>query len=548
LSILGWTNVPVEFDFIAGTTRSDISDIAVDVVFNGPAGEFRVPAFWAGGDAFRVRFAAPELGRYAYRTICSNADDSGLHGQTGELQIEPYDGDNPLYQHGRLRVAQNHRTLEHADGTPFFWLGDTWWMGLTKRLDWPNGFASLAADRVAKGFNLIQIVAGPLPDFDAEDATWHPQQANEAGWPWERDWARINPEFYNLADQRIAHLVEHGLVPCIVGMWGFYLPFMGVGKVKQHWRNLVARYGAYPVVWCVAGEVKMPTYSHHGIPGARQTEGAELEAGWTEVARYLREIDPYHHLVTVHPTGGASGRNMLPDESLIDIDMLQTSHGGHMVLGRTVEVTSAANAREPRMPVVNGEPCYEGIMGTAWQEMQRFVFWTSVMSGSAGHTYGAQGIWAMSSRDEPFVGSTMNWGDGFWQDVMHYHGSAQVGLGRRFLERYPWWLFEPRAVGGDSDRRPGSAIGIASYNSFGMGIPGKVAVFYLAGQWADQKFAGVQGQRIEIEPGARYRASFFDPRTGKDVAIGPVEPDPEGFWPVPRKPSMDDWVLVLENV
>ena len=218
-------------------------------------------------------------------------------------------------------------------------------MGLTKRLDWPKGFASLAADRVAKGFNLIQIVAGPLPDFDAESATWHPQQANEAGWPWERDWARINPEFYDRADERIVHLVEQGLVPCIVGMWGFYLPFMGVDKVKQHWRNLVARYGAYPVIWCLAGEVKMPTYSHHGIPGAWETEGAELEAGWTEVARYLREIDPYHHPMTVHPTGGASGRNMLPDESLIDIDMLQTSHGGHAVLGRTVEVTNAANAR-----------------------------------------------------------------------------------------------------------------------------------------------------------------------------------------------------------
>ncbi len=529
MSIPGWTNVPVEFDLTAGATDPDIE---VDVVFSGPAGEFRVPAFRAGGNAFRVRFAAPERGRYAYHTICSGDDD--LNDRTGDLHIEPYDGDNPLYQHGRLRVAQNHRTLEHSDGTPFFWLGDTWWMGLTKRLDWPNGFASLAADRVAKGFNLIQIVAGPLPDFDAESATWDPQQANEAGWPWERDWARINPEFYDLADQRIAHLVEQGLVPCIVGMWGFYLPFMGIDKVKQHWRNLVARYGAYPVVWCIAGEVKMPTYSHHGIPGAWQTEGAELEAGWTEVGHYLREIDPYHHPVTVHPTGGASGRNMLP-ESLIDVDMLQTGHGGHNVLPRTVDITDTANANTPRMPVVNSEPCYEGIMGTAWQEMQRFVFWTSVMSGSAGHTYGAQGIWAMSSRDEPFLGSTMNWGDGFWQDVMHYQGSAQVGLGRRFLERYPWWLFEPVTVEG------------LSRSSFGMGIPGKVAVFYLAGQWADPKFAGVQGQRIDIEPNARYRAYFFDPRTGKDVAIGPVEPDPDGLWPVPRKPSMDDWVLVLER-
>jgi len=31
--------------------------------------------------------------------------------------------------------------LEHSDGTPFLWLGDTWWMGLTTRLDWPDGVA-----------------------------------------------------------------------------------------------------------------------------------------------------------------------------------------------------------------------------------------------------------------------------------------------------------------------------------------------------------------------------------------------------------------------
>ncbi|MCX6376828.1 MAG: DUF5060 domain-containing protein, partial [Armatimonadetes bacterium] len=200
MTVQGQVNVAVQLAFDSTASYQDISsEIEVDVLFTGADGsEWRVPAFWAGGTAFRVRFAAPTPGRYTYRTVCSNAGDSGLHDQTGELEIAPYTGDNYLYRHGPLRVSQSRRTLEHADGTPFFWMGDTWWMGLTKRLDWPSGFEMLAADRVAKGFNLIQIVAGPLPDFDAEDATWHPQQANEAGWPWEKDWARINPEFYDL--------------------------------------------------------------------------------------------------------------------------------------------------------------------------------------------------------------------------------------------------------------------------------------------------------------------------------------------------------------
>jgi hypothetical protein len=31
----------------------------------------------------------------------------------------------PLYQRGFVRVAQDNRHFEHADGAPFFWLGDT---------------------------------------------------------------------------------------------------------------------------------------------------------------------------------------------------------------------------------------------------------------------------------------------------------------------------------------------------------------------------------------------------------------------------------------
>ena len=30
--------------------------------------------------------------------------------------------------------------------------------------------------------------------------------------------------------------------------------------MKKHWRYLIARWGAYPVVWCLAGEGTMPYY------------------------------------------------------------------------------------------------------------------------------------------------------------------------------------------------------------------------------------------------------------------------------------------------
>ncbi len=49
-----------------------------------------------------------------------------------------------------------------------------------------------------------------------------------------------------------------GLVPDIMGLWGFHVNWLGLEKTKQHWRYLIARYGAYPVVWTLCGEADMP--------------------------------------------------------------------------------------------------------------------------------------------------------------------------------------------------------------------------------------------------------------------------------------------------
>ena len=32
------------------------------------------------------------------------------------------------WEHGDLQVSASGRYLQHADGTPFFWLGDTGWL------------------------------------------------------------------------------------------------------------------------------------------------------------------------------------------------------------------------------------------------------------------------------------------------------------------------------------------------------------------------------------------------------------------------------------
>jgi len=171
----------VEWAYISGKAYSDpFNDLELDVVLTDPRGnEQRVPAFWAGEQVWRIRYAPATTGQYSYRTISSDTTNEDLHGQTGVLEVSAYCGDNPLRKHGPVRVAADRRHFEHEDGTPFFWLGDTWWMGLCSRLRWPKDFQELTADRVTKGFTDIQIIAGLYPDMPPFDR----RGANEAGFP-----------------------------------------------------------------------------------------------------------------------------------------------------------------------------------------------------------------------------------------------------------------------------------------------------------------------------------------------------------------------------
>ena len=216
----------VELKQISSKRYDDpFNQVEVDVEFQDPAGHtLIVPAFWAGGLEWRVRYSSFLPGQHRYRWICSDSANTDLHDKVGSVEISPDVAPNALERHGRLRVSQSKRHLEFTDGTPFFWLGDTWWLGLVQRKGWglPE-FRLLTEDRVAKGFTVIQIVAGLYPDLPPYDS----RGFNEAGHPWEPEYARINPAYFDAADRRIEQLVEAGLVPCIVAAWGYHLPLGG---------------------------------------------------------------------------------------------------------------------------------------------------------------------------------------------------------------------------------------------------------------------------------------------------------------------------------
>ena len=525
-------NNVAELTFNADAAYADpFNNIILRAIFTQPdATTVTVPAFWAGGSCWRIRYSSCQKGVHTYTTDCSEANDAGLHGQTGSVEVVEYTGDNKLYRHGSVCRRGGDLFLSHRDGTPFYWLGDTWWMGLTKRLGFPDDFAELTGDRVEKGFNVVQIVAGLYPDM-----LWLDERgANEAGFPWDRGFNSVNPEYFDMADRRIIYLCENGITPCIVGCWGFFMKIAGKNNLMRHWSNLIARWAAYPVCWCIAGEANMQFYDDAESNSSAAL--AQSRGDWNDVVKHVRESDPYHRLVTIHPT--RYGHEQIDDETLLDLDMLQTGHNGPMSLAPSLQYVKTALDRK-KLPVINSEACYEGIMNSSYADVQRYLYISAFMLGTCGHTYGANGIWQLNSREKPYGVSPhgVQWGETPWQEAYQLPGSRHIGNCKKFLTRFDWQNFSYRP---DWVERPCSLS--ATDGLFASGIPGRIRIIYcpnFGGDfWGTIKILG-------IEKDIKYKALRFNPVTNTTTDLGHVSPDADNNWTTPRVDMFGDWIFVL---
>jgi len=514
----------------AKTYKNPFVEIEVNVVVTQPDGnKLRAPMFWAGGNRWCLRYASSTVGVHTFRTECSDNTNAKLHGVEGKIEVTAYKGQNHLYRHGPIRVAKDKRHFEYADGAPFFWLADTWWKCLCKRMTW-EGFQELAADRKKKGFSVIQIVAGPYPD----EGPFEPMWENEGGLPYHtRDYKVINTEYWNYADRRLEHLIDTELVPAVVGAWGRAdcdaMKVAGVEGLKRHWRYLIARYSAYPVFWILAGEIPEETKWGQGP--------------WAEVATYLRSIDPYHRPLTCHT--GYARRGDAGDSHVIDFDMFGGSHDEPVAIDpKTIANMTAAYAMKPPMPALVGEVCYEGHMQQGFGDVQRRVFWSYILSGAAGHTYGAAGIWHAGVEGDPGCASgafggrkVYDWTT--WREGMNYPGATQLGIGKKLLENYPWSRFEPHPEWVED-------------GCFAAGIDGELRFIYLPRRniynWSAPTVKA-------LEPDIDWHVYYFDPATGRKFDQGMIKagakPGDKTAKPVDFKknvPSPQDWVLVLEKV
>ncbi|RYG51283.1 MAG: DUF5060 domain-containing protein, partial [Chitinophagaceae bacterium] len=168
----------------ANSYKNPYLEVKVWVELSGPGFNKRVYGFWDGGNIFKVRVVADKPGAWSWKSG-SNTNDPGISGKSGTFNaIEWTDQqkeENPL-RRGFIRASASKHALIHADSTPYFAIGDTWYGMSASRYKWYDddkerpigpdaGFKDYVRLRKSQGFNWINVIAA-FPNWKTDDKPW----------------------------------------------------------------------------------------------------------------------------------------------------------------------------------------------------------------------------------------------------------------------------------------------------------------------------------------------------------------------------------------
>ncbi len=513
-----WTRWEATFE---ADTEADPA-IEFQVVLTAPnSSNFTIPGFHDGGQTWKVRWMPSQTGRWRFATE-SKPSVAGLDGIEGTFECEVVESENLLIRHGALRVSKVGPYLEHADGTPFFWLGDTAWNGalLSEAEDWDR----YLEDRRAKRFSAIQLVT----------TQWRTAATNLEGLTaYEgRETITINPAFFERMDERIEAVNAAGLLVAPVVLWSLGDVSETPGKLPTDQairlaRYIVARYQGDHVLWFLGGD---------------ENYGPERADHWIQIGRAVFGEIP-HAPVTLHPGGMQWKFEPFYDEPWLDVLIYQSGHGDDL---RTLEwIHSGPPARAwrdvPETPIINSEPPYEGHV--AYQSRQphpaynirRASYWSLLSTPVAGITYGSHGVW--SWEEDPAVPRNHN-NSGIappWHEAIQRPGATQMGYLVDLFKSFPWWQLRPDPDLIVVQPEPDDP---SNYIAAARTPEGREALVYLprGGRVA------LRADRLVDDP----RSSWFDPRNGETSDAKPeAVDDPKSL--VFQAPSDQDWVLTIRR-
>jgi hypothetical protein len=435
----------------------------------------------------------------------------------------------------RLKVSPNQRFLVHANGQPFFYLGDTAWE-LFHRLNREEADAYLE-DRARKGFTVIQAVAlAELDGLNDPNPYGHrPLVGNDPMSPDVKEGDRN--DYWDHVDYIVNKAEQLGLFVGFLPSWGDkWNKKWGVGpeiftpgNAETYGRWLGQRYREKAVIWILGGDRPVENDTHRAVIRA--------------MAKGLREGDGGAHLMTFHPPGANGSSTWFHDENWLAFNMRQNGHTPEFT-GRYSK-TFDDYKRTPTKPVLDGEPIYEDhpvsfkaneLGHSIAGDVRRPLYW-NLFTGAFGHTYGHHSVWQMWSTNRNPVNNPLM----PWNEAIQQPGAAQMQFGRRLMESRPFLTRIPDDSVIASNRVPTSIPGAGRYRFVATrDESGSYAMVYAP---AGRRFS-VNMDKIA---GAKVKAWWFNPRDGKTKEFGTFENKGVREFTPPDLGEMLDWVLVLDD-
>jgi hypothetical protein len=580
------------------TYENPYADVLMWIDLHGPDFAKRVYGFWDGGAVFKVRFVATAPGDWTWISA-SDQDDSGLAGKHGRLEAIPWTVEekqiNPN-RRGFLRSSANGHALDHADGAPFFLIGDTWLAASTWRLPFQGapidpgyapgpgiGFEQAVAYRKRQGYNSISFIAA-FPNWAADHraATYADKNGVFVRNAWEKfgyraadgalaskdmhdekgqrpfemladgegvaDFNRINPAYFQSLDRKMRHLAEQGFVPVFEAVrrdncptWKAYFDFNE--SYARYVQYLIARYGAFNLIFS--------GIHLDWIPEKYSLTADEFNAALTHHHRKFGPPpfgQPYTTLIdsSTYPRFGHGAQ--CPWLTMHSVGNNPRHHGVYALLEELFRL-------DPPYPAVNMEPYYtgwdhslnapDGERPPADSERDNYFaraqMYGSVLSGAlVGHVHGTAAYDVTTTGEpagfRPYIWEALRYSSG---EHMRHLATFVLSEGRRYQDLL---LASDDVAPRTAPSSPEN--GLDGW-SFMMLAPGKdLALLYF-------EKSAVRAAIRNLTKNGEYQWSWFDPRQGEWLEPIAMEADGAGRLVAPPFPggldaAETDWAAKLK--
>lgn len=434
------------------------------------------------------------------------------------------------WDNGRLIVSDNKRYLQHANGKPFFWLGETAWL-LPSRSN-RDEVDFLMSEVQKNDYNVLQISV--LHTIPAMNVYGH--EALPYGFDFKNIDQKGQYNYWKHIDYIVERAQKSGIYVGIVCVWGGPVneKLMTVEDAKKYGTFLVERYKKYPnIIWFIGGDIR----------GDVQPEV------WQTLAKTIRAQDS-EHLMTFHPRGRTSSTTWFNNEDWLDFNMFQSGHrrygqrfgdGDYPIEENTEEdnwrFVESSLAVSPHKPVIDGEPAYEdiphGLHNSGeryWQaeDVRRYAYW-SVLAGSFGHTYGHNSTMQMLRP-----GYLASFGaKKSWWDALHDPGCLQMKYLKKLMLAFPF-----------TERIPDQSI-IADTNGkqYERVIATRGNDYILVYNYTN-RLTKIDMTKIS---GTKKKAWWYSPLDGHTEFIGEFDNGSKDFINDSGYRAGNDWVLIITD-